>query len=66
MAKKITLIILILLCCVVGYSQSRRPKNTKKPTIQDVITEKKIVLFIVSYTTKLVSINKKRLSYLEK
>lgn len=41
MVKKITLIILILLCCVVGHSQSRRPKSTKKPTIQDVITEKK-------------------------
>lgn len=41
MAKKITLIILILLCCVTGYSQSRRPKSAKKPTIQDVITEKK-------------------------
>ena len=41
MAKKITLVILILLCCVTGYSQSRRPKSTKKPTIQDVITEKK-------------------------
>jgi len=41
MAKKITLVILILLCCVTGYSQSRRPKTTKKPTIQDVITEKK-------------------------
>ena len=41
MAKKITLVILILLCYVTGYSQSRRPKNTKKPTIQDVITEKK-------------------------
>lgn len=41
MAKKITLIILILLCVVTGYSQSRRPKSAKKPTIQDVITEKK-------------------------
>ena len=41
MVKKITLIILILLCCVTGYSQSRRPKSAKKPTIQDVITEKK-------------------------
>ena len=41
MAKKITLVILILLCCITGYSQSRRPKSTKKPTIQDVITEKK-------------------------
>jgi len=41
MAKKITLVILILLCCVTGYSQSRRPKSAKKPTIQDVITEKK-------------------------
>ena len=41
MAKKITLVILILLCVVTGYSQSRRPKSAKKPTIQDVITEKK-------------------------
>ncbi len=41
MVKKITLVILILLCCVTGYSQSRRPKSVKKPTIQDVITEKK-------------------------
>jgi len=41
MAKKITLVILILLCVVTGYSQSRRPKSVKKPTIQDVITEKK-------------------------
>ena len=41
MVKKITLVILILLCCVTGYSQSRRPKSAKKPTIQDVITEKK-------------------------
>jgi hypothetical protein len=41
MAKKITLVILILLCCITGYSQSRRPKSAKKPTIQDVITEKK-------------------------
>ena len=41
MAKKITLVILILLCCVTGYSQSRRPKSAKKSTIQDVITEKK-------------------------
>ena len=41
MAKKIALAILILLCFTTGYSQSRRPKSTKKPTIQDVITEKK-------------------------
>jgi len=41
MAKKITLVILILLCFITSYSQSRRPKSTKKPTIQDVITEKK-------------------------
>lgn len=41
MAKKITLIILILLCVVTGYSQSRRPKSIKKSTIQDVIHEKK-------------------------
>ena len=41
MAKKITLAILILLCFTTGYSQSRRPKNAKKPTIQDVIEEKK-------------------------
>jgi hypothetical protein len=30
-----------LLCFITGYSQSRRPKSTKKPTIQDVIEEKK-------------------------
>jgi hypothetical protein len=41
MAKKIALAILILLCFTTGYSQTRRPKNTKKPTIQDVIEEKK-------------------------
>jgi len=41
MAKKVTLVILILLCFITGYSQSRRPKSAKKPTIQDVITEKK-------------------------
>ena len=41
MVKKITLVILILLCVIAGHSQSRRPKSTKKPTIQDVITEKK-------------------------
>ena len=41
MAKKIALAILILLCFTTGYSQTRRPKSTKKPTIQDVIEEKK-------------------------
>lgn len=42
MAKKITLAILILLCFTTGYSQSRRPKSTKKKiTIQDVVEEKK-------------------------
>jgi hypothetical protein len=41
MAKKIALAILILLCFTTGYSQSRRPKSAKKPTIQDVIEEKK-------------------------
>ena len=42
MVKKTTfLILLLLLCFTTGYSQSRRPKNTKKPTIQDVIEEKK-------------------------
>jgi hypothetical protein len=41
MAKKVTFVILILLCFITGYSQSRRPKSAKKPTIQDVITEKK-------------------------
>ena len=42
MVKKPTfLIILLLLCFTVGYSQTRRPKSAKKPTIQDVIEEKK-------------------------
>jgi hypothetical protein len=35
------LLVLFLLGTITGYSQSRRPKSTKKPTIQDVITEKK-------------------------
>ncbi len=35
------LLILFLLGTITSYSQSRRPKSTKKPTIQDVITEKK-------------------------
>ena len=42
MVKKTTfLLILLLLCLTTGYSQTRRPKSTKKPTIQDVIEEKK-------------------------
>lgn len=35
------LLVLFLLGTITSYSQSRRPKSTKKPTIQDVITEKK-------------------------
>jgi hypothetical protein len=35
------LLVLFLLGTITGYSQSRRPKSTKKPTIQDVIEEKK-------------------------
>ncbi len=42
MVKKTTfLILLLLLCFITGYSQTRRPKSVKKPTIQDVIEEKK-------------------------
>ena len=42
MVKKTTfLLILLLLCLTTGYSQTRRPKSAKKPTIQDVIEEKK-------------------------
>ena len=40
MAKKLLLILLILIP-IISYSQSRRPKSAKKPTIQDVIEEKK-------------------------
>jgi hypothetical protein len=40
MVRKL-LLVLFLLGTITGYSQSRRPKNTKKPTIQDIITEKK-------------------------
>ena len=41
MVKKTTFLILLLLCFITGYSQTRRPKSAKKPTIQDVIEEKK-------------------------
>ena len=35
------LLVLFLLGTITGYSQSRRPKSAKKPTIQDVIEENK-------------------------
>ena len=40
MFKRLLLIFLFLIP-IISYSQSRRPKSTKKPTIQDVIEEKK-------------------------
>ena len=35
------LLIFLLLVPIISYSQTRRPKSAKKPTIQDVIEEKK-------------------------